>query len=136
MRTQLLCTFTKRDNIDETISKIISAYEIIFNKIYIFEDINDPTDLMCTYNVDPVNLGNFVSNTISLHRKKQTNSLYTINALNAVIRSLNNGVLDKSFQIPWDQFRNCLLVTNEKTGYTKIDTKIYEIIDSTNWKKS
>ena len=130
MRTQLLCTFTKRDNIQETLTKIQSAYEIIFNKIYVFEDVNNPEDLMCTYNVDPINLGNFVSNTISLHRKKQTNSLYTINALNAVIRSLNNGVLDKSFQIPWDQFRNCMLVTNEKTGYTKIDTKIYEIVET------
>ena len=130
MRTQLLCTFTKRESIQETLTKIQSAYEIIFNKIYVFEDVNNPEDLMCTYNVDPVNLGNFVSNTISLHRKKQTNSLYTINALNAVIRSLNNGVLDKSFQIPWDQFRNCMLVTNEKTGYTKIDTKIYEIVET------
>jgi len=136
MRTQLLCTFSKRDNIQDTLGQIISAYEIIFNKIYVFEDVNKPEDLMCTYNVDPVNLGNFVSNTISLHRKKQTNSLYTINALNAVIRSLNNGVLDKSFQIPWDQFRNCMLVTNESTGYTKIDTKIYEIVDSKTWKKS
>ena len=130
MRPQLLCTFTKRESIQETLTKIQSAYEIIFNKIYVFEDVNNPDDLMCTYNVDPVNLGNFVSNTISLHRKKQTNSLYTINALNAVIRSLNNGVLDKSFQIPWDQFRNCMLVTNEKTGYTKIDTKIYEIVET------
>ena len=130
MKTQLLWTFTKRETVQDTLTKIQSAYEIIFNKIYVFEDVNNPEDLMCTYNVDPVNLGNFVSNTISLHRKKQTNSLYTINALNAVIRSLNNGVLDKSFQIPWDQFRNCMLVTNEKTGYTKIDTKIYEIVET------
>ena len=130
MRTQLLCTFTKRETVQDTLTKIQRAYEIIFNKIYVFEDVNNPEDLMCTYNVDPGNLGNFVSNTISLHRKKQTNSLYTINALNAVIRSLNNGVLDKSFQIPWDQFRNCMLVTNEKTGYTKIDTKIYEIVET------
>ena len=27
----------------------------------VFEDVNNPEDLMCTYNVDPVNLGNFVS---------------------------------------------------------------------------
>ena len=68
MRTQLLCTFTKRETVQDTLTKIQSAYEIIFNKIYVFEDVNNPEDLMCTYNVDPVNLGNFVSNTISLHR--------------------------------------------------------------------
>ena len=119
-----------RETIQETLTKIQGAYEIIFNKIYVFEDVNNLDDLMCTYNVDPINLVNFVSNTISIHLKKKTNSLYTINALNAVIRSLNNGVLDKTYQIPWDQFRNCMLVTSEKTGYTKIDTKIYEIVET------
>tara|TARA_Y100000034_G_C6827573_1_gene373272 strand:+ start:680 stop:1081 length:402 start_codon:yes stop_codon:yes gene_type:complete len=129
MKTQLLCTFTTRDNIDKTIKTITNSYEVLFDKIYVFENVDSFEDLMCTYNLDPNNLGNFIPNTISLHRKKQTNSLYTINALNAIIKELNNGVLDKLFQIPWEKFRNCMLVTNDKTGYTKIDTKIYEIIE-------
>ena len=94
MKTQLLCTFTNTENYDETIKTIIGAYEIIFNKIYVFTNKDDENDIMCTYNVDPINLGNFISNTISLHRKKQTNTLYTINALNEVIKSLNGGILD------------------------------------------
>ena len=81
------------------------------------------------------NLGNFVSNTISLHRKKQTNSLYTINALNAVIRSLNNGVLDKSFTIEWENFQNTLLLTNEN-GLQKIVTKIHTVVNTRNWEES
>jgi len=130
MRTQLLCTFTNSEAYDTTIKTIIDAYEVIFSKIYVFTNKEDENDIMCTYNVDPINLGNFISNTISLHRKKQTNTLYTINALNEVIKSLNNGVLDKTFQIPWEEFSNSLLVTNEKTGYTRVETVLKEIVST------
>jgi hypothetical protein len=130
MRTQLLCTFTNSEAYDTTIKSIIDAYEVIFNKIYVFSNKEDENDIMCTYNVDPINLGTFVSNTISLHRKKQTNTLYTINALNEVIKSLNNGVLDKTFQIPWEEFSNSLLVTNDKTGYTRVETILKEIVST------
>ena len=130
MKTQLLCTFTNLEAYDNTLKTIMDAYEVIFSKIYVFSNKDDENDIMCTYNVDPINLGNFISNTISLHRKKQTNTLYTINALNEVIKSLNNGVLDKSFQIPWEDFSNSLLVTNEKTGYTRVQTVLKEIVST------
>jgi len=130
MKTQLLCTFTNLEAYDNTLKTIMDAYEVIFSKIYVFTNKEDENDIMCTYNVDPINLGNFISNTISLHRKKQTNTLYTINALNEVIKSLNNGVLDKSFQIQWEDFSNSLLVTNEKTGYTRVQTVLKEIVST------
>ena len=130
MKTQLLCTFTDRETIDETINKVVQSYQVIFNKIYVFENKNDKNELACTYNVDVVNLGNILPGTITFHRKKQTNTLYTINALNEVIKSLNNGVLDKSFQIPWDDFSNSLLVTNEKTGYVRVQTILKEIYNT------
>jgi hypothetical protein len=44
-----------------------------------------------------------MANTILLHRKKETNSLYTINALNTLIKSLNNGFLDKNYMVDWNQ---------------------------------
>ena len=70
--------------------------------------------------------------TISLHRKKMTNTLYTIN-LNDLIRELNDGRLDKNFQINWKIIRT-LLLTNEN-GLNKIPTKIYTIIDTKTWNK-
>ena len=33
MRTQLLCTFTTKSDIDKTIESITDAYSIVFNKI-------------------------------------------------------------------------------------------------------
>ena len=69
-----------------------------------------------------------VENTILVHRKKQTNTLYTINALNELIKSLNNGVLDKSFSVNWNDYRNCILLIQTE-GFNRIDTKIKEIIN-------
>ena len=136
MKTQLLCTFTKRNRLYDTVDLIIACNEIVFNKIYVFQNENDYHQLMCTYNVEfEEDFVENVQDTISLHRKKQSNSLYTINALNEIIRSLNSGVLDKSFPVPWENYRNTLLLTNE-TGLNKIPTRIYTIIDVKTWDRS
>ena len=70
---------------------------------------------------------NKVKGTISLHRKKHSNTLYTINALNEVVANLNNGVIDSKFVVPWENFKNTLMVTNSE-GLNKISTRIYKII--------
>jgi|TARA_Y100001938_G_scaffold140749_1_gene209408 hypothetical protein len=135
MRTQLLCTFTKRNNFKDTINVIIACNEIVFDKIYVFQNEDDQNQLICTYNVEyDEDAIQDVPDTISLHRKKNSNTLYTINALNDLIRELNGGKLDKSFPIEWNNYRNCLLLTNE-TGLNKIPTRIYSIVDINTWEK-
>ena len=71
---------------------------------------------------------NDVKNTISLHRKKHSNTLYTINALNELIMDINNGILDTSYQVPWDIYKNMILISN-KEGLSKIPTRILKIIN-------
>ena len=133
MRTQLLCTFTSKSKLNEIIDIIVSCNDILYDKIYVFENKNDSSQLICTYNVEFIyNFEENIIDTISLHRKKQSNTLYTINALNEVIREKNGGVLDKSYMVDWDEFENTLLLTNE-TGLSKIPTKIHQIIDVTTW---
>ena len=135
MRTQLLCTFTRQTRLTETIDVIVSCNDILFDKIYVFSNQEDTTQLMCTYNIEFTdNFEENIENTISLHRKKQSNTLYTINALNEVIRSKNNGVLDKRFNVDWSEFQNTLLLTNE-TGLNVVPTKIHQIVDVTEWNK-
>jgi|TARA_R100000030_G_scaffold94488_1_gene81342 hypothetical protein len=131
MRTQLLCTFTQVDKLDDILELIELCNDILYEKIYVFQNLKERNQLICTYNVeyDEENHPEDIPNTISLHRKKQSNTLYTINALNEVIRSLNNGVLDKRFPIPWGDYQNSLLLTNEN-GLNKIPTKIYKIVDT------
>ena len=129
MNNKLYCTFTDQDGVEETINTIKSSYVILFNKIFVLESL-DEEKIMLTYNVDMGNtsMDSIVDNTILVHRKKQTNTLYTINALNELIKELNNGVLDKKFPIEWNNYRNCILLIQAE-GFNKIDTKVKEIIN-------
>ena len=129
MRTQLLATFTTKEHLDETSESIQEAYTIVFNKIYVLQNEDNTDELICTYNVSTKEAVDYnkVKGTISLHRKKHSNTLYTINALNEVVANLNNGVIDSKFVVPWENFKNTLMVTNSE-GLNKISTRIYKII--------
>ena len=129
MNNRLYCTFTTLDGFEQVASTIQKSYVILFNKIFVLESL-DGEKIMLTYNVDMNNSSkeSMVENTILVHRKKQTNTLYTINALNEVIKSLNNGVLDKSFPVNWNDYKNCILLI-QTDGFNRIDTKIKDIIN-------
>ena len=129
MNNRLYCTFTTLDNYEKVANTIQSSYVILFNKLFVLESL-DGEKIMLTYNVDMNNSSkeSMVENTILVHRKKQTNTLYTINALNELIKSLNNGVLDKKFPIEWNNYRNCILLIQAE-GFNKIDTKVKDIIN-------
>ena len=130
MKPQLLCTFTTQHNLEQTIRDITKNFKIVFEKIYVLQNEDKPKELICTYNVDQNDDIDFnlVKNTISLHRKNITNTLYTINALNELIKTINNGVLDTTYQIPWDVYKNMILISN-KDGLSRIPTRILKIID-------
>ena len=127
MKTQLLCTFTNTQALSKSIDNIIDAYDILYNKLFVLRNESDTRELMCTYNIDSSGDVVILADTISLHRKKQTNTLYTINALNECIKTCNNGVLDTSFQLNWDNYRNSILLTAD-TGIRRIDTTVQEVI--------
>ena len=129
MKTKLLCTFTDIKDYVVELENIKNYYDILFNKIYILQDADNLDNLLLTYNIDPtkVNLNNFYKNTISVHRKKDSNSLYTINSLNALIEDLNGGVLDRNYAINWADYKNTLLLT-EGTSYRQVKTRLFKII--------
>jgi hypothetical protein len=125
---KLFCTFTSHSDVDETISTISNKYSILFNKIFILESPHSD-ELICTYNIDTGNVSSQpLPNTILLHRKKESNTLYTINALNTLIKSLNGGVLENQYRINWYDYKNCILLT---TGdeLRRLDTKINKVIN-------
>ena len=129
MNNKLYCTFTIPDEIEGILDEIKTSYVILFNKIFVLESL-DGKKIMLTYNVDMNNSSKHstVDNTILVHRKKQTNTLYTINALNELIKSLNKGVLDKKFPIEWNHYKNCILLIQAE-GFNRIDTKVKNIIN-------
>ena len=129
MNNRLYCTFTTVDAYEEVANTIQTSYVILFNKLFVLESL-DGEKIMLTYNVDMNNstADSMMDNTILVHRKKQTNTLYTINALNEVIKSLNNGVVDKSFAVNWNDYKNCILLI-QTDGFNRIDTKVKTIIN-------
>lgn len=125
---KLFCTFTAKDELEDIISTINRRHSILYNKIFVLESPQSE-ELICTYNIDTGNVSEApLPNTILLHRKKESNTLYTINALNTLIKKLNNGVLDTSYIINWHDYKNSILLTNGPE-LRKLDTSIYKIID-------
>jgi len=125
MNRQLLCTFTDSKTYTVTIENIKSFYELIDNRIFVFSNSTAPDNLYCTYNADAGTQRG--QNTISIHRKKETNTLYTVNALNEVIREVNNGVLDKTYQLDWQRYQNSFILTDE-AGYRVINLVFFRKI--------
>ena len=126
MNNKLYCTFLQEETVEEVVDQILEEHDILFNKIFVLiSPEGDKT--MLTYNIDGPVHNLQLPNTILVHRKKQTNTLYTINALNEVIRYLNEGKLDTSYQVDWTKFRNSLLLTRPG-GFKKVKTRLKRII--------
>ena len=129
MQTQLLCTFTTREELQNTLQDIRETYHIVYNYIYVLQNKGNLDELFVTYNIDTQYKPEYpLRDTILVHRKKQSNTLYTINALNELVKEENGGVLDKTFEIDWNKFRNSIIVTNTE-GTKRISTRIFEIIE-------
>jgi len=124
---QLLCTFANSLNYTETIKEITQQYTLIDNKIFIFANENNLRELYLTFNVEKTERNNRYKGTISIHRKKQTNTLYTLNAMNKLIAEENNGVFDKTFQLDWNLYRNSIILTSE-VSVKIVSVKIFDII--------
>ena len=127
MTNKLFCTFTTKENLDEIIAEIQARYNIIYNKIFILY-AKEQDEFLCTYNVDLGNVSTFIENTILVHRKKESNTLYTINALNRLIEDLNNGKLDESYRVNWQDYRNRIILT-KGPDLKQVKTKLYKIIE-------
>ena len=134
--TLLLATFCKARNVKETIDLIADEFEVVGGKIFVLQDESDRYKKILTYNIvkEDVVFSEVIKNTISLHRKKETNTLYTLNALNEVVREQHNGVIDPKFSVDWVPHRNTLLVTykDDETGdqhLRRIETRLISIVN-------
>ena len=127
LNNKLFCTFTDLEGLEVLIEKIKTRYSIIYNKLFVLEIVGK-NEYVVTYNVEQANVNAIPENTILVHRKKESNTLYTINALNELIKKLNGGVVDTKFPIDWQHYRNCILLT-QHNELNQLNTKIYKIIE-------
>lgn len=128
MDGRLLCTFAKDREVSDIVKFLQENFQIVSNKIFILQN-EDTREFLLTYSIVINSNTEIPANTIAVHRKKESNTLYTINGLNELIKKLNNGILDKYFSINWADYRNTLLLT-KGPELNKIHTKLHNIIDS------
>jgi len=127
VNNRLLCTFTDLSNLDNLLSDISRRYSILYKKIFVLRVLSND-EYVCTYNIETGNVDNIIENTVLVHRKKESNTLYSLNALNELVRTLNGGVEDRNFQINWNDYRNSILIT-QKGELKQLKTKIYKIVE-------
>ena len=127
LMNKLFCTFTSKEGLDDTLREINREYTILYKKIFVLAS-PESEEYMCTYNIElQGGQTKILPNTILLHRKKESNTLYTINALNTLIKKLNNGVLDTSYMINWNDYKNSILLT-QGDDLKKLNTTIHKIV--------
>ena len=127
LTNKLFCTFVEEQQIDEFIEDIKNYYTIAYNKIFVLY-VKSNNEYVCTYNIMETEIDEIPYNTILVHRKKESNTLYTINALNELIKKLNDGVVDVNYRINWQHYKNTILLT-QHDELKQLRTKIYKIIE-------
>ncbi len=127
LNNKLFCTFTTLEDLDSLVSELQSQYSIMYNKMFVLH-VKSNNEYVVTYNVDHANVSRIPENTILVHRKKDSNTLYTINALNELIKRLNGGVVDPRFRVNWQHYRNTILLT-QQNELKELKTKIHTIIE-------
>jgi hypothetical protein len=127
LNNKLFCTFTSLENLEGLIDDLTRAYTIMYNKMFVLY-VKSTDEYVVTYNVEQGNVDGIPMNTILVHRKKDTNTLYSLNALNEVIKRLNNGVVDTNFRVDWQHYRNCILLTNHNE-LKQLNTKVHKIVE-------
>lgn len=127
MNNRLFCTFTALEALDELILELSNRYSIMYNKMFVLH-VKSNNEYVVTYNVDQGNIDNIPEQTILVHRKKESNTLYTINALNELIKRLNGGVVDTKYPVNWQHYKNCILLT-QHNEIKQLNTKIFKIVE-------
>tara|TARA_R100000353_G_scaffold159584_1_gene119086 strand:- start:3 stop:545 length:543 start_codon:yes stop_codon:yes gene_type:complete len=132
----LLASFINTDDEDQILQEvefIAANANLTNNYIFLLRDKENPQRKIITYNVAGGKQEKSVNRlfTLRVHRKKQTNTLYTINALNTAIAKEHNGQTGKHLKLNWEEYQDSLLMTSGKelAVYHIEVVKIFKIED-------
>jgi hypothetical protein len=121
---KIFTTFTSKDNLEQTLDKIKINYTILYSKIFVFSS-PETEEFICTYNVDQNNCTkvHIIENTLLLHRKKATKTLFSINAINI----LNEMYPENGGEIKWEDYKESILLTRRGV-FTVVPIQLHDII--------
>lgn len=119
------------DMVDAAVQRILECFRLTSKYIFVLKNEEEENKTLLTFNAEQnrESLQKMNYFTIRLHRKKQSNTLYTINGLNLAIASENDGQTGKHLKLDWENYKNKVLLSynrNLKVVPVKLD-KILEI---------
>ena len=126
-RGVLLASFITTDDpdvIDREVHHIIDNFELTSKYIFVLRNLDEPGKKIITYNASNSSTRASRLFTMRVHRKKQTNTLYTINALNHAVAEQHGGKTGKGLKLDWTIYENTILLTQGK----KLQTYPIEVI--------
>ena len=134
-RGVLLASFVSTQDpeiIDQEVHHIINTYELTSKYIFVLRNLEEPDKKIITYNATRHGTKASRLFTMRVHRKKQTNTLYTINALNCAIAEQHDGKTGRDLKLDWQAYENTILLTQGKNlqAYPIEVIKIYKLEDS------
>tara|TARA_B100000214_G_C23811528_1_gene555203 strand:+ start:363 stop:761 length:399 start_codon:yes stop_codon:yes gene_type:complete len=131
-----MATFVRgsEEEVELVIQSIVNNVLLTNKYIFVMSDEDDPDNRIITYNADGHNSdirevtgGHF---TLRLHRKKKTNTLYTINGLNLAIED-EHGRTGRDLQLDWEKYRNCILLA-KAASLKVVQAKLEQILEVEN----
>jgi hypothetical protein len=128
MSVQLICLFTTEEELDHTLEMIGKTYDLAYKKIFVLT-IEDSDELVCSFNINKSDhIKRMLPGAMIVHRRKETNTLFTVNSLNALIKQENGGILDTSYTVDWSKYANQFLIASNNE-LRSLKTKVYQIIN-------
>jgi len=115
----LLASFlqsTAEEYIMKEVEFIVNNLNLTNNLIFLMSQKGESDRLFLTYNAITERGKRFHPSlyTMRVHRKKQTNTLYTINALNHAVAAEHDGKTGRDLKLNWENYQNSILLTAGK----------------------
>ena len=106
----------EEDYVLKEVEFIANNLELTNNMVFLLEQKTETPRLFLTYNAVTQKGRRFHPSlfTMRVHRKKQTNTLYTINALNLAIAAEHDGKTGRDLKLNWENYQNSILLTTGK----------------------
>lgn len=131
-KRKLMASFTLKSKIKEFIS-YIHEHDVA-DKVFVLTNNKHQKILIVTYNIkNDINMSNLkdvgVLNTLSIQRNKETNTLYSINALNYILEeeSMKTEIPRANIVVDWDKYSNSFITTSDNK-VNVIKTKLLKMV--------
>lgn len=125
---KFVCTFSSDEYLEKDLDYIKRHVVVKFNKIVILQNI-ESKKIYFIYQIPIEQTKDLykIKDTIIVHRKKQTNTIFTINSLNQLIKQNNDGILDKEYMISWVNYKNMIILLDKNNNINKVEVTLKKV---------